>query len=91
MFQDGKYVFFKSDKSRKTADEMITLYADWVRQYPIISIEDGLAQDDWDGWKRLTKELDDKVQLVGDDILLRTRSVCGRVLTRAWPIPSSLS
>jgi enolase len=70
MFQDGKYVFFKSDKSKKTSDEMIALYADWVRQYPIISIEDGLAQDDWDGWKKLTKELDDKVQLVGDDIFV---------------------
>lgn len=70
LFQDGKYVFFKSDKSKKTSDEMIALYADWVRQYPIISIEDGLAQDDWDGWKKLTKELDDKVQLVGDDIFV---------------------
>ena len=70
MFQDGKYVFFKSDKSAKSADEMVELYADWVQQYPIISIEDGLAQDDWEGWKKLTKELDDKVQLVGDDIFV---------------------
>ncbi len=70
MFQDGKYVFFKSDKSKKTADEMVELYADWIRQYPIISLEDGLAQDDWEGWKKLTKELDDKVQLVGDDIFV---------------------
>ena len=52
MFQDGKYVFFKSDKSKKSSEEMVKLYADWVRQYPIISIEDGLAQDDWEGWKR---------------------------------------
>ncbi|MGA8183662.1 MAG: phosphopyruvate hydratase [Terriglobia bacterium] len=70
MFQDGKYVFFKSDKSAKSADEMVELYADWVQQYPIISIEDGLAQDDWEGWKKLTKELDDKIQLVGDDIFV---------------------
>jgi enolase 1/2/3 len=70
MYRNGKYVFFKSDKSEKTADEMIELYADWVRQYPIISIEDGLAQDDWEGWKRMTKELDDKIQLVGDDIFV---------------------
>ncbi len=70
MFQDGKYVFFKSDKSKKTADEMVELYADWIRQYPIISLEDGLAQDDWEGWKKLTKELDDKIQLVGDDIFV---------------------
>lgn len=70
LYQDGSYVFFKSDKSKKSADEMVELYADWVQQYPIISIEDGLAQDDWEGWKRLTKELDDKVQLVGDDIFV---------------------
>ena len=70
LYQDGGYVFFKSDKSKKSADEMVELYADWVQQYPIISIEDGLAQDDWEGWKKLTKELDDKVQLVGDDIFV---------------------
>jgi len=70
MFQNGKYVFYKSDKSKKSADEMVKLYADWVRQYPIISIEDGLAQDDWEGWKILTDELGDKVQLVGDDLFV---------------------
>ena len=68
MFKDGKYFFFKSDKSKKSAEEMIKLYADWVRQYPIVSIEDGLAQDDWDGWKKLTAELGGRVQLVGDDL-----------------------
>ena len=70
MFQDGKYVFYKSDKSKNSAEEMVKLYADWVRQYPMISIEDGLAQDDWDGWKLLTKELGDRVQLVGDDLFV---------------------
>jgi enolase len=70
MYQDGKYVFFKSDKSRKSAEDMVKLYADWVRQYPIISIEDGLAQDDWEGWKFLTEELGSKVQLVGDDLFV---------------------
>jgi enolase len=70
MYQDGKYVFFKSDKSKKSAEEMVKLYTDWVRQYPIISIEDGLAQDDWDGWKILTQQLGDKIQLVGDDIFV---------------------
>ena len=70
LFQNGEYVFFKSDNSKKSADDMIKLYADWVRQYPILSIEDGLAQDDWDGWKRLTDELGDKVQLIGDDIFV---------------------
>ncbi|MGH9378167.1 MAG: phosphopyruvate hydratase, partial [Terriglobia bacterium] len=70
MYNGGKYVFFKSDQSKKSADDMIKLYADWVRQYPIISIEDGLAQDDWEGWKDLTKELGEKVQLVGDDLFV---------------------
>jgi len=70
LYQDGKYVFFKSDKSAKSAEQMVELYADWIQQYPIISLEDGLAQDDWEGWKKLTKELDDKVQLVGDDIFV---------------------
>ena len=70
MYQDGKYVFFKSDKSKKSSEEMVKLYADWVRQYPIISIEDGLAQDDWDGWKMLTEELGDKIQIVGDDVFV---------------------
>ena len=70
MFKDAKYFFFKSDKSKKSAEEMIKLYADWVRQYPIVSIEDGLAQDDWDGWKKLTGELGGRVQLVGDDLFV---------------------
>jgi len=70
MFQDGKYVFYKSDKSAKTSEEMVALYADWVRQYPIVSIEDGLAQDDWDGWNLLTRELGSKIQLVGDDLFV---------------------
>jgi len=70
MCQDGDYVFFKSDKSKKSAEEMVKLYADWVRQYPIISIEDGLAQDDWEGWQLLTKELGSKIQLVGDDLFV---------------------
>jgi enolase len=70
MYQDGMYVFFKSDQSKKSAEEMVKLYADWVRQYPIISIEDGLAQDDWEGWKILTEELGDKIQLVGDDLFV---------------------
>ena len=70
MFQDGKYFFFKSDKSKKSSDEMVKLYGDWVRQYPIISIEDGLAQDDWEGWKALTDALGGKVQIVGDDLFV---------------------
>ena len=66
----GKYIFKKSDKSVKTADEMVKLYAEWVKKYPIVSIEDGLAEDDWDGWQALTRELGQKVQLVGDDLFV---------------------
>jgi enolase len=70
FFQDGKYVFKKSDKSVKTSDDMVGFYAKWVNDYPIVSLEDGLAENDWDGWAALTKELGDKIQLVGDDIFV---------------------
>src|SRR5580693_7533656 len=68
--EKGLYVFKKSDRSEKTSEEMTRFYEDWVRQYPIISLEDGLAEDDWDGWKILTKELGSKIQLVGDDLFV---------------------
>jgi len=70
LYQDGKYVFKKSDKSAKSSDEMVRYWAKWARDYPIVSIEDGLAEDDWDGWAMLTKELGDKIQLVGDDLFV---------------------
>ena len=65
-----KYIFKKSDQAARTADDMVKLYADWVSRYPIISIEDGLAEDDWDGWQTLTRELGRNVQLVGDDLFV---------------------
>lgn len=65
-----RYVFRKSDGSKKTSDDMVKFYSNWVRQYPIISIEDGLAEDDWSGWAALTKELGGKIQLVGDDLFV---------------------
>jgi enolase 1/2/3 len=70
FFQDGKYVFKKSDKSTHTSEQMVRFWADWVRQYPIVSIEDGLAEDDWDGWSLATKELGARIQLVGDDLFV---------------------
>ncbi len=70
FYQDGKYVFKKSDKSAKSSDEMVKFYAKWVNDYPIVSLEDGLAENDWDGWQNLTKELGAKIQLVGDDIFV---------------------
>ncbi|HJX83266.1 MAG TPA: phosphopyruvate hydratase, partial [Candidatus Angelobacter sp.] len=68
--EKGKYVFTKSDKSVKSSDDMVRFWADWARQYPIVSIEDGLAEDDWAGWRKLTDELGDKIQLVGDDLFV---------------------
>jgi enolase len=68
MWDDGKYVMFKSDKSTKTSDQMVQLWADWVHRYPIVLLEDGMAENDWKGWKHLTDELGKKVELVGDDI-----------------------
>ena len=68
--KQGKYIFKKSDKSTKTAAEMVQLYSEWVKKYPIVSIEDGLAEDDWDGWQLLTRELGRKIQLVGDDLFV---------------------
>ena len=70
FYQDGKYVFKKSDKSAKSSDDMVKFYAKWVNDYPIVSLEDGLAENDWDGWQNLTKELGGKIQLVGDDIFV---------------------
>lgn len=70
FYEDGHYVFHKSDKTRKSSDEMISLWADWIKKYPIPSLEDGLAEDDWDGWKKLTDSLGKQVQLVGDDIFV---------------------
>lgn len=66
----GRYVFKKSDKSEKTSDQMADYWLNWVRQYPIVSIEDGLAEDDWQGWKYLTEKAGRKIQLVGDDLFV---------------------
>src|SRR5260370_39823706 len=77
--EKGKYVFKKSDKSIKSSEEMVRFWADWVRQYPIVSIEDGLAEDDWKGWRILTDQLGDKIQLVGDDLFVtNTRRLASR-------------
>jgi enolase len=67
---DGKYTFKKSGEPDRTSDDMIRLYEDWIRQYPIVSIEDGHAEGDWGGWQRCTSALGDRVQLVGDDIFV---------------------
>lgn len=70
MWKDGNYEMFKSDKSLKTSEELIQWYVELVNKYPIISIEDGLDQNDWEGWAKLTLALGNKIQLVGDDIFV---------------------
>jgi enolase len=74
----GRYVFKKSGEPGRTSDEMIQLYEDWLRQYPIISIEDGLAEGDWTGWKNLTAALGGRVQLVGDDVFVTNPEILKR-------------
>jgi len=70
FYQDGKYVFKKSDKSSKSSEDMVRFWSKWAKDYPIVSLEDGLAENDWEGWALLTKELGDRIQLVGDDIFV---------------------
>ncbi len=70
FFMNGKYVFKKSDQTKLTPAQMVKYWENWVRQYPIISIEDGLAENDWNGWKLMTETLGNKIQLVGDDLFV---------------------
>jgi len=70
FYENGKYVFKKSDKSSKNAEQMIKFWEEWVNKYPIISLEDGMAENDWDGWKTLTDAIGKKIQLVGDDLFV---------------------
>jgi enolase len=78
FYREGHYVFTKGDQSRRTAAELIELYAQWVDRYPIVSIEDGLAEDDWEGWAQLTQRLQSRTQLVGDDIFVTNVDRLGR-------------
>jgi enolase len=70
FFSKGKYVFSKSDKSSRNGDEMIEFYADWISRFPIVSIEDGLAENDWKSWSAMTSRLGDRLQIVGDDLFV---------------------
>ncbi|HEX5633263.1 MAG TPA: phosphopyruvate hydratase [Gemmatimonadales bacterium] len=78
LFVDGEYVFKKGDGSKRPADAMVELYAKWCERYPIVSIEDGLAENDWDGWALLTEQLGERVQLVGDDLFCTNVDLLGR-------------
>ncbi len=74
----GKYVFKKSGEPERTSAQMVDLYADWIRQYPIISIEDGIAEGDWEGWQLLTQAVGGRVQLVGDDVFVTNPEILKR-------------
>ena len=91
FFQDGKYIFKKSDKSKRTPEEMADYWLDWVSKYPIVSIEDGMAEDDWKGWKYLTEKSKGKTQLIGDDLFVTNvdrlaigieKGVCNSILIK---------
>jgi len=78
MFKDGKYKFYKSSGKEISSDEMVAYWTEWVNKYPIISIEDGMAEEDWDGWKKLTDAIGSKVQLVGDDLFVTNTKILKR-------------
>jgi len=78
LWDNGVYVFKKSGEPTRTPAQMVEMYADWVRQYPIVSIEDGVAEGDWDGWKALTQALGGRVQLVGDDVFVTNPEILKR-------------
>jgi enolase len=78
FYRDGEYVFHKSSNERRTSQEMAEFWRDWCDRYPIRSIEDGLAEDDWDGWKQMTATLGDRIQLVGDDLLVTNTEILRR-------------
>jgi len=70
FFKNGKYMLMAEEKKERSSEDMVDFYRDWTQKYPIISIEDGLSEDDWDGWAKLTAAIGDKVQLVGDDLFV---------------------
>ncbi len=80
--KNKKYTLAAEKKSSKTAEELIAFYADWVKKYPLISIEDGLDEADWKGWKKLTKALANTVQLVGDDIFVTNTAILSKGIQR---------
>jgi enolase len=78
LWDNGKYVFKKSKEATRTPDQMVEMYSDWVRDYPIVSIEDGVGEGDWEGWKALTHTLGARVQLVGDDVFVTNPEILRR-------------
>lgn len=78
FYKDGRYLLAAETTPEKTSDNMIEMWSDWFSKYPILSLEDGLDENDWDGWKKLTKKLGDKLQLVGDDLFVTNTEYLGR-------------
>jgi enolase len=78
LYTDGAYVFSKSDNSKRSSAEMVDFWRRWIEKYPIVSIEDGFAEDDWDGWKAATAALGSRIQLVGDDLFVTNRKFLER-------------
>jgi enolase len=78
FYEDGKYVFSKSDGSKRSSEEMVKFYQRWCNQFPIISIEDGMAENDWNGWKMLTNAVGKKIQLVGDDVFVTNTEILSK-------------
>ena len=80
LWQDGKYVLYKSTQEKYTSDQLIDLWKSWVDQYPIILIEDGMGENDWDGWQNLTAEMGNKIELVGDDLLCTNEKILQKAI-----------
>jgi enolase len=80
FYEDGAYLFRKSDGSRHSSVEMVAFWEDWVRQFPIWGIEDGLAEDDWKGWQLMTERMGNRIQLVGDDIFVTNPAIIRRAV-----------
>ena len=78
--EDGSYLFYKSDNSRKSSEELIDLWEGWVNQFPIVSIEDGLGEQDWEGWQSLTQRLGSRIQLVGDDAFVTNPAIIAQAI-----------
>ncbi len=82
MWDDGKYLFFKSTKKTKSSDEMVKQWESWVKQYPIVLLEDGLAENDWEGWKNLTEALGSRIEIVGDDIFCTNKKILAKAIDK---------
>jgi len=75
MWEKGKYKFFKSTKKTVSSDDMVKLWTNWVKQYPIVLLEDGMAENDWNGWKNLTDSIGKKIEIVGDDLFCTNKTI----------------